>query len=357
MDKFYKGKKVFVTGHTGFKGTWMCQALLLMGADVLGYSLEFNPDENKFYKILNLDKNIISVYNDIRNLDVLKKSIMNFQPDIVIHMAAQPLVIESYNNPIYTYETNVMGTVNVLEAVRHTGSVKSFLNVTTDKVYKNKEWCWGYREYEELDGYDPYSNSKSCSELITNTYNRCFFYNREIGISKARAGNVIGGGDFSENRIIPDCVKFIAEKKKIEIRNPGSIRPYQHVLEPIFSYLMIAKHQFEDEKIAGIYNIGPDEDGCISTEKLVQVFCEKWGYSPGWNSNKIKGYHEATYLKLDCSKLKNTFGWNQTWDIDYSIEKTVEWYKNYFNNQDIWRCTTDQINKFKESFLTNNRRG
>ena len=311
MDlSFYKGKRVLITGHTGFKGSWMCQVLLQLGAEVYGYALR---PEQTLFDILKLDKKVKSAYEDIRNLDALKAWMEKVQPEIVIHMAAQPLVRESYLNPVETYEINVMGTVHVLEAVRSTPSVRSVLNVTTDKVYKNKEWCWGYREDEELNGYDPYSNSKSCSELVTSGYCNSFFSDAEVAISTARAGNVIGGGDFAKDRIIPDCLRAAAKGTDIVVRNPYSTRPYQHVLEPVLAYLMIAERQYKDKSYAGNYNVGPDDTDCFETGNIVTLFCREWKKQTGKEIHFIsgceRGPHEANFLKLDCSKIKKTCGW------------------------------------------------
>ncbi len=250
-------------------------------------------------------------------------------PEIVFHLAAQPIVRTSYEDPVYTYETNVMGTVNILECVRKSNTVKSFLNVTTDKVYKNNEWEWGYREDEYLDGYDPYSNSKSCSELVTHSYKNSFFSSKDskVRISTARAGNVIGGGDFAKDRIVPDCIRAVQNSQKIGVRNPYSIRPFQHVLEPLFAYLMIAKCQYEDENYAGYYNVGPNEEDCITTGELVTLFCKHWGEDANWENQFVGGPHEANFLKLDCSKIKRTFGWRPTWNVEKAIEKTVEFEK------------------------------
>ena len=272
---FYKNKKVFVTGHTGFKGSWLCKILTMAGADVTGYALE-PPTEPSLFELADIGSGIKSVIGDIRDFDGLKAAFDKARPEIVLHLAAQPIVLESYKNPRYTYETNVMGTVNILECVRNSDSVKSFLNVTTDKVYKNNEWCWGYREDEPLDGFDPYSNSKSCSELVTHSYKDSFF-ERGAAISTARAGNVIGGGDFAKNRIIPDCVRAAEKGENIIVRNPASTRPYQHVLEPLFAYLMIAEKQYENRGYSGYYNVGPDERDCVDTAAIVNMFCEKWG--------------------------------------------------------------------------------
>ncbi len=346
---FYKDKKVLVTGHTGFKGTWMCQLLIMAGAKLTGYALEA-PTNPSLFDMCNIADNMNSVVGDVRDLEHMKNVFMETQPEIVIHMAAQPLVRESYKDPVYTYETNVMGTVNVLECVRLTPSVKSFVNVTTDKVYLNREWEWGYRENEELNGYDPYSNSKSCSELVTSSYCNSFFQDMDVAISTARAGNVIGGGDFATDRIIPDCIRAAEKKENIIVRNPFSTRPYEHVLEPVVAYLMIAKAQYEDKKYAGNYNVGPDETDCWTTGNLVDLFCNKWnavtGDSIAWINQYDGGPHEANFLKLDCSKLKKTFGWAPRWNVETTMEKIVEWSNVYLQNGDVISCMREQIEEF-----------
>lgn len=281
---FWSRKKVFLTGHTGFKGSWMSRLLLNMGAELSGYSLPAPTKPNLFF-MAGLEGNMESVTGDIRDFEKLNDAVKKSAPEIIIHMAAQPIVRKSYREPLYTYETNVMGTVNLLECVRLLGSVKSFLNVTTDKVYRNNEWCWGYREEDQLDGFDPYSNSKSCSELVTHSYNRGFFRNSDTAVSTARAGNVIGGGDFAPDRIIPDCVRAAAKKEPIIVRNPHSTRPYQHVLEPVTAYLMIAEKQSEDKKrYSGSYNIGPDDCDCVTTGELADTFCSAWGEGAKWEN-------------------------------------------------------------------------
>lgn len=348
MDKvldFYKNKKVFITGHTGFKGSWLCKMLANAGAIVTGYSLE-PPTNPSLFEIAEIEKDITSIIGDIRDYDSLKKAFDAAQPEIVLHLAAQPIVRDSYKYPRYTYETNVIGTVNILECVRNSNCVKSFLNVTTDKVYKNKEWEWGYRENEELDGYDPYSNSKSCSELVTHSYKNSFFADGGVPISTARAGNVIGGGDFANDRIIPDCVRAVINNEDIIVRNPHSTRPFQHVLEPLYAYLMIAAKQYEDEKFAGYYNVGPDEVDCFKTGALVDLFVSKWGEGLKWINKYDGGPHEANFLKLDCSKLKATFGWCPKWNLEKAIEKTVEWSKCYITGGDIRACMDNQIGEF-----------
>lgn len=343
---FYKGKKVFVTGHTGFKGSWLCKMLAEAGAVVTGYSL-VPPTTPSLFEVAHIDAQITSVIGDIRDLESLKKAFDEAQPEIVLHLAAQPIVRDSYKEPAYTYETNVMGTVNILECVRLSNCVKSFLNVTTDKVYMNNEWCWGYRETDSLDGYDPYSNSKSCSELVTHSYKSSFFADGHVAISTARAGNVIGGGDFANDRIVPDCIRAMEKKIPIIVRNPYSTRPYQHVLEPLFAYLLIAKKQYEDISYAGYYNVGPDECDCVTTGNLVSLFCEKWGEDAAWiNQGEENAPHEANFLKLDCSKIKSVFGWKPTWGVEDAITKTVEWSKVYFENGDIAKVMSEQIQEF-----------
>lgn len=354
MDmNFYKGKKILITGHTGFKGSWMCKVLINAGAQVTGYALEA-PTEPSLFEICGLEAQMRSITGDIRNLAHLKQIFEEVQPEIVIHMAAQPIVRDSYKDPVYTYDVNVMGTVNILECVRQTVSVRSFLNVTTDKVYLNKEWEWGYRENEELNGYDPYSNSKSCSELVTSSYKKSFFEGKDVAISTARAGNVIGGGDFANDRIIPDCIRAVAEGKKIVVRNPFSTRPYEHVLEPIAVYLMIAKAQYENrKKYEGSYNVGPDETDCWTTGDLVTLFCDKWNEATGneikWVNEYDGGPHEANFLKLDCSKLKRVFGWRPRWNVETTMEKIVEWSVVYLNGGDVAECMKKQIEVFFES--------
>ena len=347
--EFYKDKKVLITGHTGFKGSWMCEVLLMAGAKVTGYALEV-PTNLSLFEICQLQNRMNSVIGDVRDLQHLLQVFEETQPEIVIHMAAQPIVRESYKNPVYTYETNVMGTVNVLECIRLTDSVKSFVNVTTDKVYKNRDWEWGYRENEELNGYDPYSNSKSCSELITDSYRNAFFIDRDIAISTCRAGNVIGGGDFAVDRIIPDCIRAAIEGQDIIVRNPYSTRPYQHVLEPIMAYLMIAERQFKDKSLAGSYNVGPDDISCLTTGELVTLFCQKWnavmGTSIAWKNVSDSGPHEANFLKLDCSKLKKTFAWKPIWDVEMAMKMIVEWMDEYKQGKDMHACMRIQIEKY-----------
>ncbi len=343
--EFYKGKKVLITGHTGFKGSWLSKILVDAGAQVTGYALS-PPTEPNLFSLSKIEMEMNSIEGDVRDLPHLIEVFTEFQPEIVLHLAAQPIVRASYQNPVYTYETNVMGTVNVMECVRMCSSAKSVLNVTTDKVYKNNEWEWGYREDEPLDGYDPYSNSKSCSELVTHCYINSFFSSMDVAVSTARAGNVIGGGDFANDRIVPDCVRAAFSKKDIVVRNPHSIRPYQHVLEPLFVYLTIVMAQYENKENAGFYNVGPDDCDCVTTGQLAELFCKKWGEEICWINQSDNGPHEANFLKLDCSKIKRTFGWNPRWHIDEAIEKTVEWSKVYLAGEDIPACMEKQIKEF-----------
>ena len=342
MKEFYRNKRVFITGHTGFKGSWLCEVLTHLGAVAGGYALE-PSGEVSLFNILNLSERINHRTGDIRDAESIKSAVKDFKPDIVIHMAAQPLVLESYSRPAYTYETNIMGTVNILEAVRECPSVKSFLNVTTDKVYFNREWVYGYRENETLCGRDPYSNSKSCSELVTYSYRKSFFdSDSSCAVSTARSGNVIGGGDFAENRIIPDCMRSVLRGEDIVLRNPESIRPYQHVLECLNGYLLLAMKQYMNKKrYEGSYNFGPDENSCITTHELTEIFSRKYERLTG---QKLKTYvqgkvgrklHEANLLKLDCSKAKSILHWRSEWDIEHAVEEITGWLREYASGGDI----------------------
>ena len=342
---FYQGKKVFVTGHTGFKGSWLCRMLAGAGASVTGFSLE-PPTEPSLFRIAGIENDVRSVIGDVRDMAALKAAFDEAQPEIVLHLAAQPIVRESYRNPAYTYETNVMGTVHLLECVRNSSTVRSFLNVTTDKVYRNREWPWGYRENDELDGFDPYSNSKSCSELVTHSYRNSFFADGRVAVSTARAGNVIGGGDFASDRIIPDCIRAAEKGEPIAVRNPYSTRPYQHVLEPLYAYLMIAARQMQDGRCAGYYNVGPDDADCFQTGALVELFVRRWGEGMKWIDRSDGGPHEAGFLKLDCSLLKSTFGWKPRWNLEMAVAMTVEWSKIWLAGGDVRACMDRQIQAF-----------
>ncbi|MCR4689072.1 MAG: CDP-glucose 4,6-dehydratase [Saccharofermentans sp.] len=349
---WYKGKKVLVTGHTGFKGTWLTRMLVNSGAVVTGYSLT-PPTDPALFDMAGLEGKIDSVIGDVRDMEHMLEVFTSFQPEIVLHLAAQPIVRDSYKEPRYTYETNVMGTVNLLECVRLTPSVKSVVNVTTDKVYLNEERQEGYKEDEKLDGFDPYSNSKSCSELVTHSYKRSFFTPdmekgvRTVAVSTARAGNVIGGGDFANDRIVPDCVRAVKAGKTLEVRNPYSVRPYQHVLEPLAIYLTIAKAQEEDPSLQGYYNVGPDDEDCVTTGTLADLFAASWGEGFAWeNKSEANAPHEAGFLRLNCDKIKKVFGWKATWNISEAINKTVEFSKVYLAGGDIPSEMDRQINEF-----------
>ena len=363
IKDFYRNKKVLITGHTGFKGTWMCEVLVNLGADVYGYALN-PPTDPSLFEISSMASRIHSYEGDVRDLEHLKKVFSKVQPEIVIHMAAQPLVRESYKNPVYTYDVNVMGTVNILECVRVTESVKSFVNVTTDKVYRNFEWERGYKEDDILDGFDPYSNSKSCSELVTSCYKNSFFGGetgimkdgRKVAISTCRAGNVLGGGDFATDRIIPDCIRAVQKGEQIIVRNPNSTRPYQHVLEPVVSYLTVAAEQFIDVSKADSYNIGPDDGDCVTTGMLVDLFCSKWNevakenglQEASWLNKSDGGPHEAGFLKLDSSKIYSELNIHNRWHIDTEMDKIIEWTAAYLNGEDTSIIMADQIHSYLE---------
>ena len=349
LTEFYKDKKVLVTGHTGFKGSWMCRTLILLGAEVTGYSLD-PPTDPALFDMADIKDHICHITGDIRDLGSLKKAFEKAQPQIVIHMAAQPIVRTSYEEPVLTYETNVMGTVNVLECVRLFDCVRSVINVTTDKVYRNNEWEWGYRETDELCGYDPYSNSKSCSELVTDSYRNSFFKGagRKCAISTMRAGNVIGGGDFAKDRIIPDCIKAALANEEIVVRNPRSIRPYQFVMEPVYAYLYLAARQFDDMTLEGSYNIGPDEDDILTTGEITDMFCSKWNEGRSkisWKNVSDGGPHEANFLRLDTSKIKQRLGLAKSTNVSDALDMIIEWVDVWARGGDIPSCMNEQICK------------
>jgi CDP-glucose 4,6-dehydratase len=331
MLDFYKGKTILITGHTGFKGSWLSEILLDAGANVIGLSLKPETNPNLF-DICSLDKRMISIIGDIRDYQLVYDLVSKYRPEIVFHLAAQPIVLRGYKDPVYTYETNVLGTLNLLECIRIIGCVKSFLNITTDKVYENNDLKnHPFSEEEKLDGFDPYSNSKSCSELVTHCYKNSFFKDTNTSISTARAGNVIGGGDFSENRIIPDCVRAAILKKPVLIRNSYSIRPYQFVLEPLFGYLLIAEKQYGNKSVSGYYNIGPDASDAKTTKDLVTIFSQKWGNDFRFlDQSDPNAPHEAGYLELNCGKIKKTFGWKPILSVEQAIDNVVSWTKSYY---------------------------
>ncbi len=350
MDfSFYRNKKVFVTGHTGFKGSWLCRMLVNLGADVTGYALEPQTEPNLF-SLSGMTDDINSIIGDVRDLNNLQKALADSNAEIVFHMAAQPIVREGYINPLYTYETNVMGTANLLECVKNSNCVKSFLNITTDKVYRNNENSVAFKESDFLDGYDPYSNSKSCSDIITQCYDRCFLKDKHVAVSTVRAGNVIGGGDFAKDRIIPDCIRAAEKGEVIKIRNPYAVRPFQHVIEPLVGYMLIAEKQYKDASYAGSYNIGPDEKDCITVGELADLFCRYWGNNIKWkNTSETNAPHEAGFLKLNCDKFKETFGWKPVWNIDKSIEMICRFSKIMLSCRNISDEMDYEIKKFLES--------
>ena len=343
MAGFYSGKKVFITGHTGFKGTWLTAMLLESGAEITGFSC----DEKELFKLAGFEKEIRHVRGDVRDRQALLKAVKETEPELIFHLAAQPIVRTGLREPVCTYEVNVLGTVNLLDAVRQVQSVRSVLNVTTDKVYKNTEKEEGYTEKDTLGGSDPYSNSKSCSELVTDCYRKSYLNSHGVAVSTARAGNVIGGGDFSKDRIIPDCVRAAIKKEIVTLRNPGSIRPYQHVLDPLAAYLMIAERQYGDPCASSAYNIGPAEKDCISTRQLVTIFSEEWGEGFTWQERQEKASAEAGILKLDCSKAEKELGWSPVWDVRQAVRKTVEWYKRWNGGENPADIIKRQVTEFR----------
>jgi CDP-glucose 4,6-dehydratase len=355
FGNFYKDKRILVTGHTGFKGAWLSIWLNKLEADVVGYALE-PPTTPSLFDICILESRVTSIKGDVRDLKKLKDVFANYQPEIVFHMAAQPLVRYSYREPVETYGTNVMGTVNVLEACRHTPSIKAIVNITSDKCYENKEWVWGYRENDPMGGYDPYSSSKGCAELVTGAYLRSYFNPdkyREHGVSLAsvRAGNVIGGGDWAEDRLIADCIRALSEKKQIIVRSPDAVRPWQHVLEPLSGYLLLAQRLYEEGlTFSGAWNFGPDDDSVVPVRWVVDRVVEIWGDSASWKIDDGHKPHEARYLKLDCSKARTQLGWKPQWELYRGLNKTVEWYKAYYRSEaDMLNFTLEHINSYEDS--------
>jgi CDP-glucose 4,6-dehydratase len=354
FNNVYRGRKVLITGHTGFKGSWLCLLLHKLGADVYGYALE-PPTNPSIYKETNIDTLVTSYIGDIRDLDYLTNVVKDVQPEIVIHMAAQALVRESYKTPVETYAVNVMGTVNLLEACRQTVSVKAIVNVTTDKCYENREWHWGYRENEPMGGYDPYSNSKGCSELVTSSYRNSFFNSQNysehgIALATARAGNVIGGGDWADDRLIPDFIRAISRCEEVKIRSPYAIRPWQHVLEPLTGYLTLASKLFTDGSFyAQGWNFGPEDKDAKNVEWITRTICDIWGDGATFSVDTNTQPHEAHYLKLDCSKAKAELGWQPRWDIRTTLQSIVDWNKAYLANENMLTKTNEQIDQYLNS--------
>ena len=342
-----------ITGHTGFKGSWLTILLHQLGADVYGYALE-PPTNPSLFKEARIDELMTSYIGDIRDFDMLLKVLQQVKPEVIIHMAAQPLVYESYKNPVETYAINVMGTVHLFEAIRQSSGIKAVLNVTTDKCYENREWYWGYREYEPLGGYDPYSNSKGCSELVTTSF-RCSFFNQKdyhkhgVALASVRAGNVIGGGDWASDRLIPDFIKAIGNGERFRIRSPFAIRPWQHVLEPLTGYLILAEKLLaKGPEYSQAWNFGPDDCDAKNVEWITQVVCKLWGFDASYEVDNDTQQHEANYLKLDCSKAKSELNWVPIWNINEALKKTVEWYKAWFAKKDMRKISLQQINQYFE---------
>ncbi|WP_339916182.1 CDP-glucose 4,6-dehydratase [Yeosuana marina] len=347
---FWKGKKVYVTGHTGFKGSWLSLWLQSIGAIVKGYSLEPATDPALFLEA-NVADNMESEIGDIRNLENLKKSMKSFNPDILIHMAAQPLVRLSYSNPIETYTTNVIGTVNVLEAARYCANLKAIVSVTTDKCYENKEWIWGYRENEPMGGHDPYSSSKGCAELVTSAYRQSFFHADETAsIASARAGNVIGGGDWADDRLIPDILKAFEKSEAVVVRNPMATRPWQHVLEPLSGYLVLAQQLFEHgDEFAEAWNFGPKDEDCKPVSWILDKMVEKWGKGATWKLDKNNNPHEADYLKLDCSKAATRLHWQPNWNLEHTLNTIINWHQRWLSGKNTQEQCLQEIAAYQNS--------
>jgi len=361
FNGIYKQRKVLITGHTGFKGSWLCLLLNQLGADVYGYALE-PPTNPSLFNEAKIGELMTSFIGDIRDYDHLLKIMEQVQPEIVIHMAAQPLVRESYKIPVETYAINVMGTVHLLEACRNTQSVKAIVNVTTDKCYENREWHWGYRENEPMGGYDPYSNSKGCSELVTSSYRNSYFNpakyaEHSVAVASARAGNVIGGGDWADDRLIPDFIRAISQGEEVRIRSPYAIRPWQHVLEPLTGYLTLAAKLFTDgASYAHGWNFGPDDNDTQNVEWITKTICNLWEENASYKIDTDPQPHEANYLKLDCSKAKAELGWTPKWNIEATLKTIVDWNKSYLKGENIRTVTEQQIGQyFNKSFTESHR--
>lgn len=344
---FWKEKKVFLTGHTGFKGSWLAIWLQSMGAIVKGYALD-PPTKPALFFEANVSENMESIIGDIRDFKLLSKEMLAFNPDVLIHMAAQPLVRHSYLDPVETYSTNVMGTVNVLEAARSCKNLKSIVSVTTDKCYENKEWNWGYRENEPMGGYDPYSSSKGCAELVTSAYRRSFFNNSETAfVASARAGNVIGGGDWATDRLIPDILRAFEKQKPVVIRNPLSTRPWQHVLEPLSGYLVLAEKLYTNGKdFAEAWNFGPKDDDVKPVNWILNKMVSNWGKGASWELDNNDNPHEAGFLKLDCSKSASQLNWFPKWNLETTLGLIVEWHQDWLEGKPVKECCLNEIDNY-----------
>ena len=349
IDKsFWQGKRVFITGHTGFKGGWLSLWLQQLGAQVKGFSLA-PPTDTSFFSEVKIADGMDSEIGDIRDLDKLKQSISTFKPDVLIHMAAQPLVRHSYDNPVETYATNVMGTVNLFEAARQCSDLKAIVNVTSDKCYENKEWVWGYRENEPMGGHDPYSNSKGCAELVTSAYRNSFFSAPDaLALASARAGNVIGGGDWADDRLIPDILRAFSNNEAVVIRNPLATRPWQHVLEPLSGYLTLAQRLYEDgHAFAEGWNFGPEQDDVKSVKWILDFMTDKWGDEARWDIDTSHQPHEAQLLKLDISKALTKLDWAPKWSLSKALESTIYWHKSWRNGEDMKAVSLSQIQDYQ----------
>lgn len=346
---FWRGKRVLLTGHTGFKGSWLSLWLQAMSAELKGLALD-PPTTPSLFVEANVAQGMVSQIGDIRDYDTVLKAVAEFKPEIVIHMAAQPLVRYSYKNPIETYATNVMGTVHLLEAIRQTGTAKVVVNVTTDKCYENKEWVWGYREDEPMGGFDPYSSSKGCSELVTSAYRRSYFKETGIALASARAGNVIGGGDWAEDRLVPDILRAFENNQPVVIRNPHSTRPWQHVLEPLSGYLTLAEKLWQEpEAYAEGWNFGPKDEDARPVGWIVEQLCEAWGKGATWQLDGENHPHEAGYLKLDISKARHKMNWVPRWSLGAALKKIVEWQQCYLSRGDVRALCLAQIDVYLNS--------
>jgi len=357
FNNFYKDKRIVITGHTGFKGAWLSIWLHHLGSHVVGYALE-PPTKPSLFEACKLEDKITSITGNVRNYRLLRDVLEKYKPEIVFHMAAQSLVRNSYREPLETYKTNVMGTVNMLEACRHTSSVRVVVNITSDKCYENKEWEWGYSENDPMGGYDPYSSSKGCAELITNAYIKSYFNPDTFkkhgkSLASARAGNVIGGGDWAEERLIPDCIKALIENIPVVIRYPDAVRPWQHVLEPLYGYLLLAQNLYQDgSAFIGGWNFGPYDEDARPVRWIVEKMTKMWGNNASWVIDKSNHPYESHFLKLDCSKAKTKLGWHPEWDLNSALERTIEWYKTYLINKDMFNFSINQIEAYERCIKT-----